>query len=376
MQSNLAKHRQSRKLFAIEVLYSLNWSIIIVVLGLVGFGLLMVYEASAVTALRNFGDRFHFLREQLKWTVTGGLGMIVFALYPYRNLYRLSAPFLTVIIIFLIAVFLPGIGVGALGAKRWVNFAFFSIQPAEFAKLALVIYLAAWLSKADKMRLTPFISLLGLVIGLVILEPDLGTAIIILAIAGILYFLSGAPWYHFLFLIPTVFITVGVISLISPYRLNRLETFFNPNTDPLGSSYHVRQIIISLGSGGWLGRGLGRSLQKYDFLPEATTDSIFAIIGEEFGFIGAVMLIITFFLLISLGFKIIARTTDPFGRLLSAGIVIWLGIQAMINLSAMVILVPLTGIPLPFISYGGSSLVASLCAVGILLNIGSSHVKK
>lgn len=337
------------------------------------FGLLMVYEASAVSAFRDFGDRFHYIREQARWLGLGFIAMVITSFFPYKKLYGLALPLLLGTMVLLFAVFLPGIGVHALGARRWLNFGFFVLQPSELAKLTLVIYLSAWFSYPARHRLGSFLLLMGMMIGLIFLQPDLGTAILVLAIAMILYFVSGAPISHAFYLLPLAACGVFLISLLAPYRFKRLTTFINPQTDPLGASYHIRQIIISLGSGGLFGVGLGNSLQKYEYLPEATTDSIFAIIGEELGFAGSVALIFLFCLFLLRGLRIASNAPDKFGRLLAIGITSWVGVQAGINISAMAALLPLTGIPLPFISYGGSSLILLLTAIGILLNISRSR---
>lgn len=365
MQSWLSKRQHRWNSSA----HTFDWWIFILVFLLVGFGLLMIYEASSVAALRTFGDRYHFLREQLKWALVGSVCMICAIFFPYKKLHKLSLPLLLLTIVLLIVVLIPGFSSEVLGAKRWINLFYFQIQPAEFAKLALVVYLAAWLSHFEKSRLRSFLVVLGTVVGLVMLEPDLGTAIVIVSIAGIVYFTSGAPLFHVFLLLPLVLGGALFLSVTAPYRVNRLVTFFNPNIDPLGTSYHVRQVLISLGSGGWLGVGLGKSLQKYDYLPEAMTDSIFAIIGEEFGFIGSCLLVGIFLLLLIRGFKVAAQAPDKFSKLLALGIVVWIGMQSIINLSTMVVLLPLTGIPLPFISYGGSSLIVMMTGIGILLNI-------
>ncbi len=272
-------------------------------------------------------------------------------------------------LVLLLAVFLPGIGVRALGAHRWINFGFFILQPAELAKLTLVVYLSAWFSSHEQGRLLSFLILIGMVVGLILIEPDLGTSIIIVATAVILYFASGAPVAHFGILLPILAVALVGLAIISPYRMARLTTFLHPNEDTQGASYHIHQALLALGSGGWLGVGVGQSRQKYEYLPEANTDSIFAIIGEEFGFVGAAAVILAFLFLIWRGFRIAKRGPDGFGTLLALGVTVWIAVQTIINLSAMVALMPLTGVPLPFISYGGSSLIIELAAVGILLNI-------
>jgi cell division protein FtsW len=297
----------------------------------------------------------------------GGLGF--FAWFDYKKFYNLAMPLLIFAIVMLLAVFIPGVGVKVLGAHRWINLHLFVLQPAEFVKLTLAIYLAAWFSNREKGRFMAFLLLMGIVLGLVMLEPDMGTTIIILSEAFILYFLSGGNVTHFLATIPVIGIVGLILIKLAPYRAQRLATFFNPSQDLGSSSYHVRQILIALGSGGFFGIGIGNSLQKYAYLPENTTDSIFAIIGEELGFVGASILICLFIAVIWRGIAIALSTKDPFGKLLAGGIVAFLGSQILINLGAQTAVLPLTGVPLPFISYGGSALVIDLCSVGILLSI-------
>ncbi|MDE2588390.1 MAG: cell division protein FtsW, partial [Patescibacteria group bacterium] len=274
----------------------------------------------------------------------------------------------------LILVFIPGVGTSVLGAHRWLNFGFFVIQPAEFVKLALAIYLAAWFSSKEKGRFTAFLLLIGLVLFLVMLEPDMGTTIIILSEAMILFFLSGGNLTYFGLLTPLLLILGFILIKIEPYRAKRLETFLNPTDPNSPSSYHVRQILIALGSGGLTGVGIGNSLQKYAYLPENATDSIFAIIAEEFGLIGSTILILVFAIVAWRGISIALSAKDNFGRLLAGGITAFLVMQIVINLGAQTALFPLTGVPLPFISYGGSSLIVDLCSVGILLNISRQSI--
>ncbi len=342
---------------------------LLAVVGLSLFGILMVYDSSVAIAIRDFGNQYYYLRDQLKWLAAGFVLLTIFSFVDYHWWYNIALPILLGTIVLLLAVFLPGIGVAALGAHRWINFGFFVLQPAEFAKLALVIYLSAWFSVRERGRLRAFALLVSMVVGLVLLEPDLGTSVIIVLIALILYFASGAPVMHFAVIIPVLILGIVGLAIISPYRMARLTTFLHPEEDPLGSSYHIRQVLLGLGSGGLTGVGIGQSRQKYEYLPEANTDSIFAIIGEETGFIGGVAVILMFVFASWRGFRIANRARDGFGRLLAIGITAWISVQTIINLSAMVALMPLTGVPLPFVSYGGSSLIIMLAAVGILLNI-------
>ena len=340
------------------------------------FGLFMIYDVSSFVAFRDFSYKYHYIKGQFFWVIAGFGLMGLFSLFNYQKLYNLSLPIILSAIVLLILVFVPGIGVKLLGARRWIDAKVFLIQPAEFVKLALAIYLASWLSSKEKGRFMAFLLLLGLVLGLVILEPDMGTAVVILSEALVVYFLSGGNIIYFMVMVPVAAAVGFILIKLSPYRLKRLETFFDINQSIQDSSYHVRQVLIAFGSGGIFGVGLGNSLQKYSYLPEITTDSIFAIIAEELGFIGAVILIIVFAVIIWRGFSIAIRARDNFGRLLGGGITTFIATQIIINLGAQTVLLPLTGIPLPFISYGGSALIVDLCAVGILLNISKQSLKK
>jgi cell division protein FtsW len=350
---------------------SFDKRLLVVISGLLIFGILMVFNASVVDATRQFGDGFFYARRQLVSAALGVVAMLVFAQIPYKTWAKYSHYIFAIAVGLLVLVLIPKLGgVSALGARRWVDLGPISLQPAEFAKFALCVYFAKHFS--ENRTLKPFLIALGTIVVLVMLEPDLGTTGIILAISGLIYFASGAPISHFLSLVPIAIVGL-ILVLTSPYRRERLFTFFDPTSDPLGSSYHIRQILIALGSGGLWGVGLGQSRQKYLFLPEPATDSIFAIIGEELGFVGASVVILAFVFLIWRGYSIAARVEDPFGRLLALGITSWIGVQAFVNLAAMVALVPLTGVPLPFVSYGGSALVVNLAAIGILLNISKNR---
>ncbi len=334
------------------------------------FGLLMVYNASSVRAFIDFnGDRYHFLRDQTMWVFLGFFALCIFSMLDYHKLYYVALPLLVFALSCLIMVFLPGIGAGAKGANRWINLFFFRFQPAELVKLTLAIYLSAWFSTREKGRFLAFSLLTGVVLLLVLLEPDLGTATIILFEAAIIYFLSGGSIKHFLISFPIIGAIWLAIIKIEPYRAARLTSFLKVNESLTGMEYHLKQILIALGSGGITGVGLGNSRQKFGFLPESMTDAIFPIIAEELGFIGANILILLFIIVIWRGFYIALNAKDKFGKLLAAGIISFLGIQIVINLGATTLLFPLTGVPLPFISYGGSSLIADMASIGILLNI-------
>lgn len=333
------------------------------------FGLFMIYDASSFVAFRDFADKYHYVKDQIFWIILGSCALIFFSYFDYHRFYNLSIPILIGSIGLLLLVFIPGIGVELLGARRWIDLKFTILQPSEFVKLALAIYLSAWFSNREKGRLWAFLLLLSAVLFLVIMEPDMGTATIILFEAISIYFLSGAKVIYFVYLVPIIAVLGIIIAKIEPYRAARLAAFLNVNQNIETSSYHVKQILIALGSGGLTGVGFGNSLQKYAYLPENTTDSIFAIVAEELGFLGATFIILVFIFMVWRGFRIAITAKDTFGKLLAGGITTFLAGQVLVNLSAQVALVPLTGVPLPFISYGGSALIINLTAIGILLNI-------
>jgi cell division protein FtsW len=337
------------------------------VLFLTVVGLIAVADASAPQALNDFNDKYYFLKQQAVWWVLGITVMLVVSQIKYTLWEKLSLPFLIISFLALIAVLIPGVGTKVLGARRWIFIGSASIQPSELIKISLLIYLAA-LSSANK-GILAYLLPVGLAAGLIMLEPDLGTTIILTAMSLVQIFASGIKLKD---VILSVVAGLGAglfFSLTSEYRRDRLLTFFKASQDPLGRDYHIRQVLLGLGSGGLFGVGLGQSHQKYLFLPEASTDSIFAVIAEEVGFLGSFMIIGVFVFLILRGFKIANSAPDQFSRVLAVGITAWLGVQTLLNIGAMTAIVPLTGIPLPFISYGGSALVTILFATGILLNI-------
>jgi len=351
----------------------IDFSLLACVIMITFFGLFMIYDVSSFVAFRDFGDKYHYIKDQSVWVILGFIALIFFSFFNYHRLYALALPILFVALVLLVLVFVPGIGVSLLGAHRWIDTGAFLLQPAEFVKLALAIYLAAWFSNKEKGRFPAFLLLMGLVLGLVMVEPDMGTTAVILTEALVIYFLSGANLFYFSILVPAIGFLGFLFIKISPYRTKRLEAFLNVDSSLESSSYHMKQILIAFGAGGLTGVGLGNSLQKYAYLPESTTDSIFAIIAEELGFIGAAILILFFIFITYRCFHIAVNARDNFGKLLAGGIATFLAIQTIINLAAQTALVPLTGIPLPFISYGGSALIIDLAAVGILLNISKNN---
>ncbi len=339
------------------------------------FGLIMVYNTSVAISLRDFGNSFHFIRDQFMWFVVGVAALFMTSRMDYKFWYSASVPILVCTLGLLIAVFFPVIGIRVLGASRWINLGFTSLQPSEFAKLAIVLYLAAWFSKRETERFTAFLLFLGATVGLVLLEPDMGTSIILLVISMSMYLVSGASMKHLMKLFPLALICFVVLAVAAPYRLQRLTTFLDPEHDPYGSSYQIRQALLGIGSGGFTGVGLGKSRQKYEYLPEANTDAIFAVVAEELGFVGSFAVISLYFFIVWRSFRIARRAPDPFSRLVAVGIIVWFGFQSAINIGATVSLLPLTGVPLPLVSYGGSSLVILFSAFGILLNISRHQTR-
>jgi cell division protein FtsW len=344
-----------------------------IVLSLIG--LVFIFEASAVRGFSESGNSFHYLKLQMIWFVIGIGILIFFSLFDYHRLYYVSFLSMLITIFFLIVVLLPGIGYRAGGARRWLDFGFFNVQPTELAKFSVIIYLASWMIHKERKRFFSFLILVGVLMGLIILQPDMGTATIVFGISIIVYFLAGMNVFHFIGLIPVAVGIFFVLVKLSPYRFNRLLAFFDPTRDPLGITYHINQILISLSNGGLLGQGFGSSRQKYLFLPEAHTDSIFAIIGEEFGFIGGILILTLYLIFMFKIFKVVTNAPDRFSKLLAGGIFAFFNLQILINLAGVVNVLPLTGVPLPFISYGGSNLIISFALIGILMSI-EKKIKK
>lgn len=331
------------------------------------FGLIAIYDASVVDAFKTFSDKFHYVKQQSSWMVLGIMASIVVSKLPLPYLKKLAPFFLIVTIFLMLIVLIPGIGSKFLGARRWIIIGPVVIQPSELLKISLVLYLSHWLEKARDF--SKFLFIIGGCLLLIMMQPDLGTAIIVVGVSFMVYYLSGAPIKNIALFSAILLFAVSMLIAFSPYRLNRVKTFLDPTVDPLGKSYHINQILYGLGSGGLGGVGLGRSRQKYAFLPEATTDSIFVIVAEEFGFIGSVGLIVTLVYLLITSLKISHLLKDKFDKLLASGVSLLFLVQIFVNLSSMVALIPLTGVPLPFISYGGSSLVSNFIALGLLINV-------
>jgi cell division protein FtsW len=345
------------------------------VIALLSFGVVMVYSSSAVSAYVNFNDSYYFLKRQIIWVTLGVAAMLLTLNMDYHIWRKCATPTLIVTIILLVLVLIPGLGKVVNGARRWLGFGSLYLQPSEIAKLSMVLFSSASLAR-NQDKITSFIKgvipqllILLVIFGLILKEPDLGTALAIGGTIFVLLFTAGAKLSH-LTSLGIVGIT-GIIAaiILEPYRLKRLLAFSDPWSDPLNTGYHIIQSLYALGSGGLFGVGLGRSREKFLYLPEPHTDFIFAILGEELGLIGTVTVVLLFFLFAWRGFKIAIAAPDIYGSMLAAGLTTMIIMQALMNIAVVTASMPVTGIPLPFISFGGSALIFTLLGVGILLNI-------
>lgn len=343
-------------------------------------GLILISSASVVISFESYGTNYHYLNRQAISFVIGILAWAVTSSIDYR-IYKKYAVFLLFLTFFLlILVFIPGIGKELGGAHRWLSLGPIFFQPSEVIKLTFILYLAALLDKSLQevssflKGLLPFAALIGVIIFLIIRQPDMGTTVIIVAASAVMFFVAGASVLHLGAGLGFLGFLFWFLIKSSPYRFQRFLTFLQPSPSSLESSYHINQALLAIGSGGLLGRGFGQSIQKYLYLPQAHTDSIFAIAAEELGFLRVSLILLLYVFLIFRGYAISRAAPDKYSRLVSIGITSWFGIQTFVNLGAMTGLLPLTGVPLPFISFGGSSLVVSLAAVGILMNI-SKQIK-
>ena len=356
------------------------------------FGAIMIFDASVYKANEVFNDQFYFLKFQIIWLVIGSIPTLIVYFWDYKKLLKLSLPLLIAVIILLALVLF--LGEETNGSKRWFSIGPLpQIQPAEFAKLALILYLSSWLAKQEYKytnistalkegflkNLIGFIVILGIVAILVLLEPDLGTAMIICITSFAMFLMAGEDKTHTFGSIAVVILFVPIAALagiLEPYRLERIKTFLNllvtgDVADPKGSGYQMQQILIGIGSGGLFGKGFGQSRQRFGYLVENTafTDSIYAVVLEELGLIGGTIIIISWVLFLWRGLKVALNAPDKQGKLLADGITVWLTTQALLNMAANVGLIPLTGIPAPLLTYGGSNTLVTLIGIGILLNI-------
>lgn len=349
---------------------------------LIVFGLVMISSAGVAISKHRFDDGYYFFKHQLFYGVLPGfLLMFLAQKIDYRFWKKFAFFFFAGNLIFLVLVFVPGLGLKFQGASRWIQLGPFSFQPTEMLKLTLILYLAVWLEGKKELKTDlfegffPFLAILGVVSFLIIKQPDMGTLGVTVLVAMTVYFLSGAKIGHIAAMVVGGMAVFLALVKFESYRMNRLLVFLHPELDPRGIGYQINQALLAIGSGGLFGLGLGHSRQKFNYLPEPVGDSIFAIICEEIGLIGAAVLIFLFLIFAMRGLKIAKNAPDMFGRLVAIGITSWIIFQALINISAISGLIPLTGVTLPFVSYGGTSLIFSMIGVGILLNISKKCEK-
>jgi cell division protein FtsW len=345
----------------------------VIVLNVVG--VVMVLSASSVASLTNYGSPWYFFFRQIMWTVLG-LGAFVFALrFDYRRWRALVRPLLIVSIVLLLVVLVPGVGIYVSGSRRWLGAGMLRFQPSEIAKLALLLYAADLVSRRSgelhdwRRVVRPVVLVLGLFAALVMKEPDLGSAMVIAIVVLAVLVAGGVKKRHLAVVFGLGITAVTALALLEPYRRTRMLTFLDPFADASNSGYQISQSLIALGSGGFTGVGLGAGRAKWNFLPNAHTDFIFAIIGEELGLIGCFLVMGLFIAFAVFGARAALRAPDRFGALVAAGATVWVVGQAVINIGAVVGLLPVTGIPLPFVSFGGSALITTMLATGILVNV-------
>ncbi len=354
---------------------SLNRSFFIFILFFVLFGFFIFSSASLGLLNRGGASYGRVAFGQLVILLAGLVALLIGAKFDYHLLRRLATPILLSAMVLSLLVFIPGFGFESGGARRWLLIGSRTFQPSEFLKLGLVIYLAAWLTRPGvqltrwRSGLLPFLLLVSIAGVVLVLQPDLGTFFILLITSVTMFFVAGGRWSHLLviFLLAIFGLTTVIIS--KDYARERIETFLNPEANVLTSSYQINQSLVAIGSGGLWGRGFGQSLQKFRHLPEPIGDSVFAVAGEEFGLVGGILIILSFIIFSVWGFRLALRASDHFGRLLVAGVVMSISSGAFVNIASMLGLVPLTGIPLIFISHGGSSLLFSLIGCGIILSV-------
>ncbi|MBI4592106.1 putative lipid II flippase FtsW [Candidatus Uhrbacteria bacterium] len=363
---------------------TIDYLLLLIVGTIILFGLVMLLSASAPSGYAEFADSYYFVKHQIIFGLIPGIGaLLVFSHVPYAFWRKHAWNLLILSIVLLVLVFIPGLSAGIGTAHSWISIGgVFSLQPSEIVKLTFLFYLAAWLAQRDRHSVRdvhggflPFVGVLGTIILLLVLQPDTGTTAIIAAMSLVVYFVAGAPVSYLLGLMAAGAAGLGLLIASSPYRAQRLTTFLHPELDPQGIGYHINQALLAIGSGGIIGLGYGHSRQKFQYLPEVAGDSIFAIISEEMGLFVAVITIGLFLLLLWRMLSIAHHAPDSFAKYVVVGIAAWIVIQAFVNIGSMVALMPITGVPLPFISYGGTSLAISLAAIGVVLNI-SKGVKK
>ena len=355
--------------------------LLIDILLLLVFGLIMIYSASSIWASYKFNDSFHYVKLQLLFMIVGLVIVKIVSKISYKTYYDKSNLILGICFILLILVLIPGIGKIRNGSRSWFGIGPFGIQPSEFAKLGLIIFTSKYLSKSNKFLKSykngvfPILGILLVFFGLIMLQPDLGTGMVLVVTIVSLLFIAGVNMKFFIGGGLLGIIGIIVLIIIAPYRMDRITSFINPWKDPLGTGFQIIQSLYAIGPGGLLGRGYLNSIQKQFYLPEPQTDFIFSIIAEEFGIVGAFIVVILFVIFLIRGINIALKSKDSFSKYLAFGMTFQIIFQAIMNLMVVVGLIPVTGVTLPFLSYGGSSLLISMICVGILLNISKNNCR-
>ena len=354
-----------------------EWGVValpILVVLVAAFGVLMVYSASYYAAEKQFGDVFYFMKKQFVGFILGVVAMLAAGFFPYRNLKKLKWPALIVSLALLAVVFIPGLGVENYGATRWIGLGPITIQPSEIAKFGFIIFAAAYASeKPERMKkftgMLPVLAAGGGICLLIIAEPNMSVTMVVGILMVAMLFLSGVKIRHFLIILLPIALAVPVLIVMEPYRLQRLYAFLDPWSSPQGEGYQLIQSLYALGNGSWLGTGLFKSMQKYRYLPFAESDFILAVIGEEFGYVGIILLFLVFGAIVFCGIRTAARCRDMFGFLTASGITAVYAIQVVINALVVSGSIPPTGLPLPLVSSGNTSLIITMAAMGVLYNI-------
>ncbi|MCI0597692.1 putative lipid II flippase FtsW [Candidatus Parcubacteria bacterium] len=346
-------------------------------------GVFMFASAALGLLARADGEPWRLAFTQLMLgLIPGIIALFIIRYLPPKLIERAAVPFYLATLVLTLLVFVPGLGETINGATRWIYIGFTTVQPSEFLKIGVVLMLAWWLAKAKgklheiRTGLIPFCIIVGLPALLLLLQPNTSTVIVIGATAVIMYFLAGAPWRDLLALLFIALVVGGLVLWQRPYVLERVQTFIDPSADSQTSGYQIQQSLIAIGSGGLTGRGFGQSVQKFNYLPEPVGDSIFAVYGEEFGFIGAFIIVLLFAAFAVRGFAIAAESSTLFGSLAVTGLTLLISLSAFLNIGAMLAIVPLTGLPLPFVSHGGTALFAALASVGVILNVAANRKRK
>ncbi len=356
-----------------------KWMLLAVAV-LLALGVTMVLSTSYLHAQERYGDGTYFFRKQLFAMFIGMAALVVCSMVPSQLYRRFAYPLLALTFILLVLVLIPGIGASRGGARRWLMLPGFAFQPAELAKLAIVFYLAHSIAKKEELIRTfsigvlPHLLVTGVFAGMLLLEPDFGTALILTMLLYLMLFIGGARIHHVLATALMAVPLLAYVLMTAEYRLRRLMSFVDPSSDPAGSGYHMLQSLIAFGSGQWWGRGLGESRQKLLYLPEAHTDFVFSVIGEEMGLLGALVVLGLFAVVLMRGLRLTGRIEEPFDQYLAFGLTVLIGLQSLIHMGVVMGLAPTKGLVLPFISYGGTAMVINLAEAGILLGLSRRRI--